>query len=328
MFFNFMLLYDMTNRQASNGLPYKSHPLYKIRLATIVVDLIGLAFNLLSVAAGDYYYSTPAPFIFALIFLFLSLSFVVWDLVTWAVHKTSSCAATLPAPATSVLAPSQVQLNDGDKYKWPSKRLLVIDIVLAVLLQWLFWAALVTITSSYNNRYGSETIQSYGNLANLVASILHAIAFWKELIARKQEGWLRRLSLSLAARPCDECGHVNTITEEDLDNTVKRHGKQTNARVDPSLSKTILAKWARSLDAQKLADDVERSLANATRAVSEAEDDANEAATPLLVTPEESGTEVGESSKGYGTLSESVSSVPETVVRKKDKGKKRLVEVD
>jgi hypothetical protein len=50
---------------------------------------------------------------------------------------------------------------------------------------------------------------------------------------------------------------------------------------------------------------------------------------PLLATPDESSTEVGgpPTSPGYGTLDRSVESVPETVVRKKDKGKRRLVDV-
>ena len=56
----------------------------------------------------------------------------------------------------------------------------------------------------------------------------------------------------------------------------------------------------------------------------------HDAAAPLLITPDESTVDTAGPSLGeYGTMAQSVESlrsVPETVVRKKDKGKKRVVD--
>ena len=167
-------------------------------------------------------------------------------------------------------------------------------------------------------------------MANLAASIEHAIAFWKELMARKKAAWRR----DVEASPCQNCGHVNpTSTEETtqqlVNATEQNEGESSGPSIFERFGKGIvtLPKWARGPDTDqynRTGDrDIEGEAAGAT------------AAEPLLRTPDESSTEVGgpSGSQGYGTLAQSVdsvSSVPEQIeqiVKKKDKGKKRVVEV-
>ncbi|KAL1595029.1 hypothetical protein SLS60_009714 [Paraconiothyrium brasiliense] len=163
------------------------------------------------------------------------------------------------------------------------------------------------------------------NLANFVTSVLHAIAFWKELIARKRTQWQRDLN----KQPCVHCGHVASKQDEAPVNDITGEEQAGSSR-RPMLSnvskvgKVVLPKWARAANIFDRRDDtkdrdVEHEAAN---------DDVGE---PFLATPEESTEDTAGPSGTYGTMSQSVESlrsIPETIVRQKDKGKKRLVDVE
>lgn len=314
---------------STRALPYKSHPLYKLRIATLITAVVGSFLNIFAILGLIYNDSDRIPyFLFSFVLLFISLTFVLHDLNTYAASRASNGPAQ--AHGSKSAPEPQLQPRPAEDPEWPSKRLVITDLVLAILLQWLFWVAFFAIVSGYHRYYrsGSETIEAYANLANFAASIEHAIAFWKELLARKRAAWQR----DAEARPCEGCGHVNhaaTEASQSAAATAPAHGEVGLA--GPSFlghfgkGNITLPKWARGPNAGPYKDeerDIENEAAEAT------------ADEPLLVTPDESTAEAGGpsgSSQGYGTLDqsvESVGSVPETVVRKKDKGKKRQIEVE
>lgn len=164
------------------------------------------------------------------------------------------------------------------------------------------------------------------NLANLFASILHAIAFWKELLARKRTQWQRDLDNT----PCESCGYVSTVPNEPSVHDALA-GEDAGPPRRPLLStlgkmgNVAIPKWVQRSNTRRDGDMQEHDI----------EDEAavTGATEPLLATPDESTADAaGPSSLGhYGAMAqsvESVNSVPETVVKKKDKGKKRLVDVE
>jgi hypothetical protein len=324
MFFHLLRLYDMSHLSRT-GLFRKDHPLYKLRLATLNTAVVGGFFNLVAIFADINEADFLPPFIFSLVLFFLLLVFVFHDLATYT--PPSSNERSLPAPSLST-TPTQ---NADRTSQWPSKRLVIIDLIFALVFQFLFWTTFGIIVGSYRRSYytgGRETFEAYANLANLVASILYAIAFWKELMARKQQAWRN----DVEAEPCAACGHTNKIHDaEHVQCTTSNVAREAAGDLPkpsnlPRSSKITLPEWARSPHAKRYSDNDQVDAPHSTA------EEANEQS--LLVTPDESTTEVAgpsNSNHGYGTLAqsvESISSVPETIVKKKDKGKKRLVEVD
>lgn len=324
MFFHLLHLYDM----ASTGLPYKDHPLYKLRLWTILAGGAGLILNGFAVGTaldGSRDDDAVGPIFISQVVLLFSFLFTIHDVVTYAskrfAHVFEQVRRAEDAQASGernisaeqplrITLPSPQDTNED----WPSKRLVITDFILAVVLQLLFWATLGAIIGGYHYvyRHELEVLEAYGDLASLATSILHAVAFWKELMARKHASWRR----SLESEPCVRCGHVNV--PELVDN---RGPAQSFFRLFNG-GKVALPRWARGPNARAYKEDEERNVENQGRAENVEE--------PLLATPDESTTELGGPSApgGYGTLDQSVESIPETIVKKKDKGKKRLVEVD
>lgn len=340
MFFHFVRLYDMSRYTARAGHPYKDHPLYKLRLATIITAVVGLILNFIAIGivVNSNNYGIP-PFVPSSILLCISFIFVNHDVFSYALERTTHIATQSIRQATlnsgsippNLLRP--VPAPDDPKPDWPSKRLVVTDLILAIIFQILFWIeffAIIFMGHSYYYQGGPETWEAYANLANFVASILHAIAFWKELMARKHSSWQRRLE----AHPCDNCGHVNLAPHEPYTapsatrDTVGPNEGEPGPSCLSNLggigkNKIILPKWARGPNAVQYANDEERTIG--VDGVDRRDDE------PLLVTPDESTVEVGGpsgSGQGYGTLDQSVERIPETVVKKKEKGKKRVVEVE
>ncbi|ORY01055.1 hypothetical protein BCR34DRAFT_101316 [Clohesyomyces aquaticus] len=310
------------------GLPYKSHPLYRLRITTVWTNIIGAFLNLLALGSLTYYSDTGAPFVISLILQFISCAFCLHDLIYYAATQLSLRRVQATDDPTSPPAP-----------KWPSKRLLIGDALLAIALQWLFWIAFITIASGYRSSYGNERVvaQAYANLANLALSVMHAVAFWKELMARKKEQW--RQEVNVEGIPCGDCGGVvRMVGERDGELDVEAEAPIRT----PLLSrlgggKITLPKWARGPKAARYTDideDDDRDVENEA-GMESAERDLREDER-LLDTPDEStsGTAIGAggpSSLGYGTMGQSVdsvSSVSETVVKKVDKGKKRVVAVE
>lgn len=292
MFFQFIRVYNMPSRTQQGELPYREHPLYGLRIASIVTAVLGCILSGIAIL-GVYFRrndSTPT-FVLSAFLLFVSFCVVLNDLIKYAAAK-----ASLGLPQNS-------SLEMIDISSWPSKLLVIADFILAVLFQWLFWVEFVVIISGQRYSYypdASGTFEAYANLANLAASILHGIAFWKELIARKKIAWQK----TLIATPCQNCGHAKQTSLPQPEEAEPS---------SPLSSKITIPKWARGAATVPQDDDVEAGPS---------------AQEPLLATPEGSLTEVG---AGYGTLAqsvESISSVPETVVKQKDKGKKRVVEAE
>ena len=296
--------------------PYTSHPLYALRRATIITSIVAFFLNIFAIGALIDYdkYNIP-PFLFSIALHFLSSAFILHDLLTY----------TPPTSAPAVPAPPR----EDQGQTWPSYRLLVIDFLLALSFTWLFFAvfgAIMNGRSSYYYGRGAETIEAYANLANLVAGILHAVAFWKELIARKQNAW--RAEVDLEARICTNCaGACEDVGRgEDARLEGGAEGVRESGPARPSFlarlgkGRAVLPGWAQGGQERG-----EGEARGSVAGVSVQE--------PLLDTPDESHVG-GLDFQGYGTLEQSVESVasapsaPETVVKKVEKGKKRLVDIN
>ena len=122
------------------SLPLKSHPIYGLRKFTIILAIIGILLALISL--GPYAESIAA----GAGFLALSILACAADLVSYATEKVS---------------------NPDDDPKWPTKRWMFIDIVLAIILQFTFWGAIVALSWTY---YGTNILGAYAALADLLCS--------------------------------------------------------------------------------------------------------------------------------------------------------------
>jgi hypothetical protein len=142
-------------------------------------------------------------------------------------------------------------------------------------------------------------------------------------MARKQSQWRRGLEQT----PCENCGHVEESQVRGVVSAVPRDEEADPSR-QPLLAQfgkvgKLLPRWA-----QNTKDRRDGGV--------EAKGGENEAAgdgttEPLLITPDESTIEAAGPSGQYGSMKqsgESPTSVPETIVTKKDKGKKRVVDVE
>ncbi|KAF2650992.1 hypothetical protein K491DRAFT_720259 [Lophiostoma macrostomum CBS 122681] len=348
----------------TRGLPYKSHPLYRLRLATLINAFVGFLLNFLAIAslAYDDSYAIP-PFIFSQFLHFVSFLVVLHDLITYAIAKVSNSAARqtqsaqpsgsnsqpvaptagrdhasaqasstpVPSHGSRPAGPSSTSNEDVD---WPSKRLIIADLVLAIVFQWLFWALFFYILNAYHRYFtnGAEMFEAYANLSNIVAGLLHAVAAWKEIMARKKQNWRREYERDMTSRTCGNYG----VSVGDLDADVDARDEpeapdllgdeqETTAEAGPSFlerfgkGKVVLPRCARGPD--YVDGDIEKQAADAK----------DDAIAPLLVTPDDSSSTEVAGPSGYGTLSQSVESLnraAETMVKKKDKGKKRIVDVE
>ncbi|KAK4504186.1 hypothetical protein PRZ48_005102 [Zasmidium cellare] len=165
------------------NLPYKSHPIFHLRKLLLIVAGIGLVFCFITADPYD------RPFFFACVFLLaVSIFFVLCDLTSYALKKA--------------------QDPEHDP-KWPRVIFMIGDVILAVVLHFSFWTAIASL--EYRGPYYSSTTgPAYAALAPLICSVLHALSFWKELMARCEKKWLLRLSLE----PCPRCGyHEHADTE-------------------------------------------------------------------------------------------------------------------
>ncbi|KAK7184581.1 hypothetical protein DPSP01_009018 [Paraphaeosphaeria sporulosa] len=313
-------------------IPYDSHPLYSLRRSILIAGTVGVLLNtaILLALSSSYggMYRLP-NFVLSTALLCGSIAFVSYDLVTYGTRTAVILASQ--AKDDDTLLPQVAHAQPT----WPSKVLLVGDFIFAVALQWLFWGLFFVVASSgYYDRYGgSETLEAYANLTNFAASVLHGVAFWKELLARKKSQWQRDLD----TRPCGHCGHVTSIQDEasHSEAVITALNEQAGPSSEPGPSthpthtnfgrirKLVLPKWARPASVRRHDSTDDRDV--------EKEAAGDGAGEPLLVTPDESTEFAGQPSGTYGSMSQSVeslSSVPETIVKKKDKGKKRMVDVD
>jgi hypothetical protein len=331
-------------RNIIGTLPYSSHPLHRLRKITLWTILIGLILNFLGLNRGP-------GFLWGIFFYFVSAGFVVLDLVRYATEKLQreirKAERRREYEALGEDNHSRdddddddhEDLGDGDgdgekKPKWPRRWLLVGDFMLAFL--W-FWIAVLTFgwAGSYPMYYysGPEMmLYGYAVLADLVMSILHGVAWWKEVKACLEKGWKAKFIKRLR---CARCGARFTSGDGDEDERRAGIGGDiTNAgpsfprwmthgpRFSPS--QPAVPRQARSQPRGSRDNNIDQSLVD-VEAVAGSSDDSS---TSLLIapTPEESSTSTV---KGYGTLADSCASLnveAETLVRKKSF--KRIVGMD
>ncbi|PVH99920.1 hypothetical protein DM02DRAFT_412868 [Periconia macrospinosa] len=331
------------------------HPLYKLRRITLITAVLGIALSLFAIAIlSTYDGSQIPPFLLAIALLFVSLVVVFIDLHTYASRQQSASPHTQPPssrqnpqhrtsssnhvddPSTRATA-TTISSSPSPPSTWPTKALLITDFVLALLLLWLFWGTFALVVSGGRpwNYYsgGAETFEAYANLANLVASVCHGVAFWKEVVARKRAAWERERGDVEAGWVCAGCGGGRPgegVADGDVEDVHDGNGEEEDGKVH-GFGAMRFPRWATGLGGKGIGDAKSEAVVGGGNEGGSGE---AAAAEPLLGTPDESGTEIeapSASSVGYGTLErsvESVGSVPETVVRKKNKGKKRLVDVE
>jgi hypothetical protein len=280
----------MPPNRVTPPLPYTSHPLWKLRRIHLWTVLIGLFLQLFAVPnqRWEQYSLTWVPMLLA-----VSLVYVIYDLITWAHEK----AGLAPYNQQSTSQDDNNEPSEPSEPKWPRKFLLVMDALLAFILQCIFWFAVAIIGGGYS--YGAHDeilLQAYAALPAFFGSILHAVAFWKEFMAKKKAEWLRKLPPSQCAR----CGfiHVNPSPHED-----------TSYPGTQAATNETLPRWAQEFNSRSRGrrNDLETGLAGSFDGSEE----------NLLITPE---TSDESTIKGYGTLSESVPSLigeREEVIKKK-----------
>lgn len=305
--------------EPSTRLPYKSHPLYRLRRLTLYLLLLS-AFLAFVVSLHDYRY----PGYGGTFMLFVGSGlFILYDLISWAIEKvrldvqngTFGCIQHEPIPQSCNIPAADRQTGDDEHPKepvWPRKRLLAGDVFFAICFLFpaaALFADAVTRPGYYYNS-AESVFKGYIALCLFILSILHAVAWWKELMALKKGRLLR--SLLVKPRHCQHCGHSDTGSSPS--------GGLFGSRApvaEPKLSKTSypipgqahLSTNSRDIG---LGCDLE-----AGEGVSEA--------SLLVTTPDEgpSGTTV----RGYGSMGNSVqdlnSEVEELIVKK---GKRRALE--
>lgn len=146
-------------RAVQSRIPYDSHPLYGLRRGILIAACIGVFLNLgviLNLASSSYGHWRLPIFVFATFLLSASIAFVSYDLLTYGARQ-AVVIASRPNVTDVTMSVTQVAGQT-----WPSKALLVWDIILAILLQWLFWGALADIAgNNYYDRYRrSETVEA------------------------------------------------------------------------------------------------------------------------------------------------------------------------
>lgn len=125
------------------ALPYRAHPLYHLRKALIVTDIIGIILSVLLI--GPYGPSGDGSIPF------------------WLAISAPVAAADLVFYATKKLA------DPDNNPPWPRKLWVIGDILLAIILQIVFWAAIASLSWRYS--YGGDAIfGAYAALACFIAS--------------------------------------------------------------------------------------------------------------------------------------------------------------
>jgi len=187
-----------SQRRTSRGLtstllPYADHPLFCLRRRTIFVDIVGIVLSAIA-AVGSY---TGQEYLgWMILILLLSVGICVWDLCSYAISKVAL------GPSVTV----SDEPNIPEDPPWPRLQLIIFDAIFAVMLFMTFWAVFITIASSSTYWYGNGPVilQAYAVLAVLIASLLHAVSWWKELMARQRSKWI--MQLHEAGLKCGACG--------------------------------------------------------------------------------------------------------------------------
>lgn len=312
--------------RSSDPIPpkFKSHPIWPIRLGTLITSAIGVILCLICLPATREY--NLGPFIWSVILFLASIFYCLYDLITWSLSSSSiqtplsasntRQSQTLPRPTQSPRSGEQCR----DTKQWPRLALLIWDAVFALLFQWTFWLDLAATGSGYSYYSPVPVIfQAWGALAVFVCSVLHAIAFWKELMARQKQRWEKRR----VGAPCQRCGFVNGEEVEDGGERDEAGGgeavggSESPAAVVDALNRSIkdrLPRWMKGANVKPGGGEADVEAGEGT---GESEED-------LLITPQETGESAQKSYGGLENEGEASLPAPEECVVKK-KGKSRIV---
>jgi hypothetical protein len=122
--------------------------------------------------------------------------------------------------------------NPDEEPERPIGKWALVDLIMAVLLQFVFWTALVVLSDIYSYDY-YNFLGLYGILADVICSwvisafpcwilltdgffsVLHAWCFWKQLMDHRKQIWLSKLD----KLPCARCGY----SEEQNDQPTPGH---------------------------------------------------------------------------------------------------------
>ena len=143
--------------------PYRSHPAYALRLAILANAAIGIG---LGIANAFFHYVSYRSILIRHIELFvLSIVVTSYDLVQWAVNTSSG----------------------NESYKWPSKLVVLADLLLAVLFLSLYIGEVASLWR-YSYRDSVAVFVVYGTIPPLVAIITHILSVWKQM-RKISSGW-------------------------------------------------------------------------------------------------------------------------------------------
>lgn len=326
---------------------WKTHPLYKLRKALLIVDGVAIFLALCDMLAD---YVSVGLRVFDVLLLGFSLGFVLWDLVSYShqqavrlflprhnnVRRQQSCnvCASATTQNNADIEASAALHNgtnvagggghdddhdDGDKLDWPRLALVIIDAILAALL----FLSYITSLGAMNIPYGWRPpglifITVYAGMAVLVAAVLHAICFWKELMARRQQKWLRQLARGRGIT-CARCG--DRVTPTTAPAVLVATPTEDGSEADPA---TVVRGMSDSVK-RRLAELLRRGSAGLGTGTTKLDggdgEDQQTEEDSLLATPEGSSAST---TMGYGGVEdggEALSAPEERIVKKKCKGR-------
>ena len=122
------------------ALPLSSHPIYNLRKVSIIIAAIGFIFCLLCIPAYNGQVLIPCTLLLA-----CSPFFCGADVVLYAVKKAE---------------------DPDNNPEWPKRKWMIGDVLLAIVLQYVFW---VTI-SIWSWLYNGNVFVAYGALAAFLCS--------------------------------------------------------------------------------------------------------------------------------------------------------------
>ena len=133
---------ELLNRHMA--LPLKDHPIYPLRKAIIIIAIIGILLCFIASSNSWYYGETYGA---SALFLGLSTLLCTADLISYASKK--------------------VEHPDEDP-KWPLRRWILMDFVMALVLQFMFWCGIASLAASYYDE--TNILGAYGTLADFLCS--------------------------------------------------------------------------------------------------------------------------------------------------------------
>lgn len=124
---------------------YSDHPIFRLRYILLMSAIIGMI--LVVLASANVMSSLDGVFSAEGVLLLLSGLVACWDLTSYKTQKTS---------------------HPDEDPKWPDKRIMYSDLVLALVLQYLFWYMIISLSWTYS--YHNYLLETYATLPPVVSS--------------------------------------------------------------------------------------------------------------------------------------------------------------